>query len=793
MIAFLNSFYVPGLDYITIYPDHLSPYKFYYFKSRPRICTDKDGFPDIRLTMIQNSMDSEQSQLATLLLVTDLGLTTYEESMIRQYLDSRLTDESYLNQMEQFYPLAHKKLLEDKKTNPNAKRSVELGGISPRDGECRLELMEGLEDERFLKKATEKRTPTLNGTFNCAVSASFGDLGSQLMYECLTGGFRVKDGLKYPVMAIVDYHLKNDFFVPALDAEVHVDSSAVFEKTREYVEMVVKKKVDLPGNIIPRIMQEKLFLTKKEIVDVLKTKTIKDAGITISSTDYSDISGVKSDELDNKVLESLMGIITDSLLPNIFKLDPAPEGDGKEATYTLNDTPKDIKQTINFTLRKNATVQLDLPANASLFATVPSTDKDSLITYVDISHTEFMKQSVPVTCMANLDADQIESINVWLQYDHVDKRFPSLKENDPKTFRFTTGNETYIFDFMMAKDDSKKFIRDFVYKTQINYPGRASGAWSKPVRVHEDFLRISYEDLGYINVVCKAGDIDWREVETVFVDLEYPSAKGEKDVTKRLAFTQENAFQPQSWSCFKYGYPDKEYTYTVRFVDKDGGEYPKNPQPKTCTDEELVINDLYAGQSMKAVFRVNFNPDVVEKVLLNIYYEDKAKGISKNPWHEFSDDDRSWEWSMRIQEGASEKIRYTYRTFYRDGTLSGVEEFTAKGRLPEIDIYDVRKPSSLSLSLTVSARPLRNWEQWDFAQVFIRYSDPARGIDKPFPVIELDAGDYSKTIEEDCPPDAPRTFLCRALIYTNIPGKAPIEIPEAPYSGAFTLTVPENA
>ena len=246
-----NTFFVPGYDYITIYPDALSPYRFYYFKSHPRLGSTKDPannveLPNLRFTVYRNPLDATQTQSGTLLITTDLGLTTKEEIDIRKGILYHVLSSDYLADMKRYYPEAYERIRSDVQVDVNAvltashytnavkQKSITLSTLQPTDGNVELELVQPRDSEgdtgekHFMLYQTPKHKPNLNGNFSTSFSASFADLATEAMLNCLKKGYTITNGKQIPLTAIVRYDLTIPFLVPALEADVSVDLKQVY-------------------------------------------------------------------------------------------------------------------------------------------------------------------------------------------------------------------------------------------------------------------------------------------------------------------------------------------------------------------------------------------------------------------------------------------------------------------------------------------------------------------------------------------------------------------------------------
>lgn len=829
MLSLLNSFEVPGLSHITIFPDNLSPFKFYYYRNQPKVSVDsKSGLPNIHYQMVQySSKDGDiDTQFGYLNMTVDLGLTKEEDAQVRAYLEKKLSDPDYKSTMKLFYPRAHEKLESDG-ISPSF---LELGGLGVvKDAKVTLGLYEGFGKEMQRSASTEV-IPAHSGNYAAPLYASFGKAGSELMLRCLRASTEIGGHeSSVPTSATVNYTMKAPFYVPAIEATITVKARDFYKYVKDSIED--EKTLDgmyfgyldtdggVKGNFENGVIVfGEVLLSEKEIKNKVRSFHKKKGGIQIDIADYSALSVSSKDEVSEKIINSMIDIVTNSIVPSLFEITPVPtptpstdtsssSSSGKDAEkseeekkaddyvakmvhYKLKDTVKQTEITdITFTFTKSSMVYQDVPAGCTIAAIVPEKYKDNLITYVDLQNTEFVESRVNVSADLDFAAYHISSLELEMIYDKKDVRFTETSRPIHEEYVFKTGEESFTFKFFLAKDKSGDYMADYRYRTKVNYVGKGpigdNDGWSDWKEVQTHNLLIGFADMGFINVECRAGDIDWDLLKSFTVDINYPAVQGKPDTATKLIF--KSGDEKKSWSCFKYGKDSNEYTYEVQYVDLDGNTY--NAPMRTTALKEITIDDLYEGQPLEANFLVDYSPDYVNKVMVEVAYDDDKLKVHKKFQQWIEDGGGSWRWSMNLRKGGVEEFRYRYYVSYKDGSGTKYTDWVGPvGRKDDIEPFSVSAPNVVSANIMVQATPLRNWADWDFANVFVRYVDKENGINFDADVIILDPGHLTERVTVNCPPETAKPFLCSAEIYTK-DGKL-YTIEEKEYTRAFTLTKP---
>ena len=721
--------------------------------------------------------------------------------------------------MQAFYPEAYG-VLEKKEINESV---IEVNGMGViRDGKVTFELLEGFGKD-IKRSSSVEVAPSSAGNYSASVYSSFGKAGSELILRSLRAGVDTGNDQKtVATSAILRYEMTATFHVPAIEASVTVDTLQFYQ----YVKDILADGEALDGRYNGNLnlkdgvndnfkngvrVRGDILLTEDDINDVVSKAYLSHKGIDIHISDYSALSGTTENSIKNEILTSLIKVITGTIIPALFTPSPVPESssatpssdNGAPETeeekekrryvaqlvhYKLYESETDINtETISFNFNQDSKIPLPLSANTTLLATVPKEYSDKIVTLIDLRTTEFIEKRVNITSDLNFNTDQIRSLEVEIKYDEPDVRFPS-KRIDHDEFPFRTGQETYTFDYFLSKNGQGEFVEDYKYRTRISYVGRGyidqNEGWSQWFKSQSGSLMVNFENSGFINVKCRMGDIDWSLIKMVTVEFNYPHVQGKTDTSGRLTFKEGE--EEKNWSCYKYGMESNEYTYLVRYTNLDGSSYEAPMQTKTA--KEINIDDLYEGAPLEADFLASYSPSLVSRIRAEVLYEDKALNISKKFTHWL--DDREWHWSMNLRAGAVETFRYRYHVEYADGSFKDTDWSEPCGRNADIPVFSVTEPTSNTAKLQVNAMSLRNWENWDFAEVFVTYDDPENHLHEEFDTIFLTREHINETVEITCPAGSAKPFLCSANIYT-LDGKV-IPVPEQEMTRSFTLRKPEE-
>jgi hypothetical protein len=757
MLMLFPTVKVPGLDDIEIFRDHEKADTFYALRGRPRIAVDDEGNPQLSFYFFSRNADIAyasspnkdlvESQLGQLLFTTDLSISEEEHKAITDYLAS------IVEQPNHMFVRLYSRLV--KNLNPvvvsRANRPIiKLGTPNTwKEGTAKLELLEGL-GETFKKQSSAEVNPSLVGSNSAAFYATFGIEGAQIYYDALTKGFKGDDPDSpdlTPLQAIVRYDLKGFAFVPGIEVTVTANSTQIFNEMQSYEQDYRKEKrgsYKVVSGFGYRKTTDSRSVTasKEEIARMIQTM-IDSKVINIEITDFGDVASNSDEikEIETSLRTTLMDTIMNTIIPNFFttafigeekKEEGEAGGDGQpkpnpdmgisEADktrptvdthyYFRNDVDKTKINSLYFHFKKNGTVEFRRHPNGTLTTQLTEEQRKRLVRHIDISSPEIQILEVQMSVNADFKLDNIHSIIVNISYSQKDHKSGIVRENS-KSFMYKTGEEVFTFRVTMARNEKGELIDFYNVEAKISYVGTAISPPPIELKsISDRALVVSYDKLGFITVDCIAGDIDWDLIKEATVTLRYPDAPEQPDTTKEIRLTK--ASPVGNWRCYMYGKKSKNYLFKVHYLYHDGRE--ADSKEKSDSRGNLLIDDLLTGR-VKASFDVILDPVTVKSAKVEVLYEEPTLGLKDEFSHWFTNSE-TWDWSMRLREGATDAFKYRYFVQYKDDVVFTSEWQDCKSEQDILPIHLRRFPKSYFIDGTTL-----DWSKWQVVFVTITYAE----------------------------------------------------------------------
>ncbi|WP_452603102.1 hypothetical protein [Pontimicrobium sp. MEBiC06410] len=828
MLSLLDKIGVPGLPDVEIFRDHQKNNVFYALRSTPVIARDQDGKPALSYSFFSRNADIAyassankelvETQLGQLLVTVDLSLSKEEHKIATTYLKKILNQKNH-----KFVARYHKRF---KRPVPSRIEPILTYPGTWKEGAVKLEILEGLGDT-FKKSSSAEVKPSLTASNSAALYATFGVEGSQIMFDALSKGFKSKKGKteKTPLQAIVRYELKGYAHIPNLEVKVRGRSTQIYDfiqKQRNTYKKEVQQGKRTRTKKFFGVTYSKKTSTYDHKVDVDKTEVnslveqmIDKKVISIDITDYGgmDSSSAEKKEVEENLRNSLMELIFGTIVKSFFEtafIGDKKESEGEEGEdsgastiqpnsnlklsardkrvknqdhyyYFRNDVKKTQIQDIYFHFKKNGVVDFLRYPNGSLSVQLTDSERKAAVRYIDVSSPEVQMLEVQVKVNADFVQDNIDSIIVNVSYKQKDHKSGIVRQNT-KSFLFETGEEVFTFRASMARNSKGELMDFYKAEAKISYKGTADAP--PPIvlnNISDRVLNISYDRLGFITTQVSAGDIDWTAIKEAVVELEYKAEPNKPDSKKQIRLKQDNPVD--TWKCFMYGHDDKTYRYKVKYFYTDGTE--SETEYKNDTRESLIIDDNLIGRA-KASFDVLMDTESVKTAKIEVIYNDETSKIKEefSKWFEGSE---TWDWSMRLREGATTEFKYRYFVQYTDGLVFESELKTANSGedIPPIDIKRYKQ------SLTVDAG-LLDWTKWRMVYATIKYEDKANKYQKQ-ETIRLDESNFMKSFEIFSFHPGANQYTCE-LKYAGSDGKVIDAKPKTTKGGILILEAPqENA
>lgn len=768
MMCLLNSFRVPGIDNILIYPDDVDPYRFYYFNTTPRLAVDSNTKlpmlsymliarnPDYVIAKDQVDFKSAELQRGALTMTTDLGLSDQEEKTIRDYLrDVKLEDTDYLRILKFILPKVYAAL--EERRAKSMEKKIKLGPVDATEGSCSFELLGNAGDDSFLKYASQNVKPTLGGDFKASFVSTFGREGSQLVWQALhpevegSGNKRVTG----TTHAVVRYAMTGHASVPALNIKVTATASDTYDYFKK-----------LGNEDTSATADGKAVMTEAAVEDIVHSEEFLSKVVHVEIEDKDGLLPPELQRQNADLVSSLIGTTTDQIMSALFEEVPAlsvradQEVDADESSpyYSLaNRNEEDLKKIKDFTVEvnKNTVIPINLYSQGGILYSMTKSQVDKLVQICNLTQAAITTRAIPVNCYARFEEDEIEAIHVNVRFEPEPPYDIYATESNPP-FIFKGNNDQYMFYVSYpASAHGSPGIDTLKYMTTIAYRGKKalSSRWTT-VDVGE--IVISYAALGYLDIKCQAFDIDWRLIEKALVDIRYLGAENEPDAKTTLCLTAEE--RSINWSCYKHGCESNEYAYSVRFIYKDGRPDDVIPE-RRGTSSSLIIDDMLEG-SVSATFVVGFDTDTVKDVMLNIYHG----GMTYT--YTFAQPE-AYLWSCRLRQGDSKEFTYQYVIRYvENGELETLPMSGPISDPSQVEPLTINKKER-TLLLMSGAFPWANWAQ---VAVQVEYGDDFSDIiplspETPQVQVKVKARDTSLK------------FRCTAFLvdHNNVPYQLPTE------------------
>lgn len=761
MIMLFPTLKVPGRDDIEIFRDHEKSDTFYALRGRPRIAQDDKGNPQLTFNFFSRNADIAyassankelvESQLGQLLFTTDLSISEEEHKDIVEYL------ETIVDKPNHTFVRLYNKLGGGRggirAAGRDAKPVIKLGTPNTwKEGTAKLELLEGLGDT-FKKQSSAAVFPSLVGSNSASFYATFGIEGAQIYFDALTKGYR-GEGDKAedltPLQAIVRYELKGFAYVPNIEVRVTANSSQMYTQMQTFQEDYRKEKRGtykvVSGIGYRKTTDSRSVTASKTDIGSLIERMIDAKVINIEITDFGGVAANSEEikEIETSMRTMLMETIMNTIIPNFFQTafigDEKKEGEAEggngqpqpnpdtgvnplERTrptvdthyYFRNDIDKTKVNSLNFTFKKNGTVEFRRYPNGTLITQLTEAQRKQLVRHIDISSPEVQILEVQVGVNADFAADRIHSIIVNISYSQRDFKTKMMRENS-KSFTYRKGDEVNTFRVTMARNEKGELVDFYKVEAKISYIGTADSP--PPIvlnNISDRALVISYDKLGFITVDCIAGNIDWTLIKEAIVNLKYADEPNQPDTKKEIRLTKE---QPMgNWRCYMYGHKSKHYLYKVKYVFQDGQE--AESVEKSDTKGTLMIDDLLTSRA-KASFDVIMDENTVKTAKVEILYEDAAQRVKEEFSHWFNGTE-TWDWSMRLREGAKDSFKYRYFVQYKDDMVytSPWTESRTDEDIPPIQLRRHKK------ELTIDGGMI-DWTKWQVVFVTVSYSEPEK-------------------------------------------------------------------
>lgn len=423
-------------------------------------------------------------------------------------------------------------------------------------------------------------------------------------------------------------------------------------------------------------------------------------------------------EADRKLKEKIRSMMERALQDAVLrKMVPDIEAIPKDARGMPEDI-EHLKRSFETTraasfemqYRENSAIEWNIVPQGTLpnITTLISKDGKPVLwadhaTDVDLNDPFFQTLHVKVSVNADFAALPIHSIEVKLEYHHG-------RQHKVEEYSFTSPDGTAGFETFIEGDD-----REYTYSYQVNYVGSSRTFNSAPVKTNDTVLTVNVDDIGLLDAVVQAGDIDWTKVTSAQVWVRYQDT-GVENFEEQFALTsaapthrvQHVLFQPRR----------KPLSYHVEYFLADGRRI-KMPEEST-ERSPILINDPLGRTRKFEVRGVGDFAARIAQIFLDLVYEDAANDYTFEQTVVLSAGSEAASQPYPVLGEGDGVVRYSGSIRYKDGTVREIPLTTADGTIIVGDV------ASHKLDVTVVA-DLIDWTRVRLVQVALRHGPQPGG------------------------------------------------------------------
>jgi hypothetical protein len=331
---------------------------------------------------------------------------------------------------------------------------------------------------------------------------------------------------------------------------------------------------------------------------------------------------------------------------------------------------------------------------------------------IDLDDPFFKTLRVNAFVNADFTNLPIHSVEVKLIYD--ERPMANLVEGEPDGEVVLNSADDVGKFASFVEDNNWKYK----YSYQVNYRGESRQYQSPEVETNEGTLTIGVDDVGLLNVLVSAGDLNWTEIDRAAVTLTYSDDGLIQPIEEQFQLTaaaperkiQRVLFQPMR----------KNYKYRVKYFMKGGKEY-QGPELESRS-QRLPINDVFDARKTVSVRGVGDFTNRIQTIFVDLEYNDATNGYTQTRSQALSAASPFFEWTFPVINEAAGKVTYKATVAYKDGTSDNVPPTVATSNT-------ILLPPVVEAFLEVQViADLLDWNEVRLVRVSLNYDDPDHRI-----------------------------------------------------------------
>ncbi|WP_243074476.1 hypothetical protein [Microbacterium sp. SS28] len=416
------------------------------------------------------------------------------------------------------------------------------------------------------------------------------------------------------------------------------------------------------------------------------------------------------DKVRSMMERALQDAVLRKMIPDIEAVPKDDRGMPEDIEHLKRSFETTKASSFEMTYRENSAIEWNIVPQGTLpnITTMTASDGNPVkwsehATEVDLNDPFFQTLHVKVGVNADFDALPIHSIEVKLEYDHG-------SQHKVEEYAFTSPDGIQEFKTFIDAGE-----REYSYSYQVNYVGSSKTFSAGPVKTDDTVLTVNVDDIGLLDALVQAGDIDWTKVASAQVWVRYQDTGVEK-FEEQFALTSEAPthrvqhvlFQPRR----------KPLSYEVEYFLTDGRRI-KMPEEST-ERSPILINDPLGRTRKFEVRGVGDFANRIAQIFLDLVYEDAANDYTVEQSVVLSAGSEAASQPYAVLGDGGGTVRYSGSIRYKDGTVKEITSTVADGTIMVGDVV------SQKLDVTVIA-DLIDWTRVRLVQVALRHGPQPGG------------------------------------------------------------------
>lgn len=637
---------------------------YYLLPEQPRFRIGEDGKPVFRFIKYRTPVDRPDGKKGGGFVIFDVEFVVPEDKLakVTEVLSSRLPP-----------------------PDPRAAEPphVELASIAYTKGTASVLLFQ--ESGALVEKILSPGKPSLYGNNVCSVTVELTDLGAPVAEAALQGQggvvqvrYDLACAVKLPDVKIDGHFHATQFYSFYQDIQTNWElwgDDSYRETLREQLYQSEALSLVIDGGPVgaanPDLLAELKSWAQKALEDAV-ARNMLTAATPVAADDRGlkgDAEDVTRDILNTKISDVVLRVREKA----VIEWSPAPQGTLPNIT-SLKD--KDGN-----------------PLVWSDYATMVSADDPF-----------FRELRVRATVNADFAALKLYSVDVALEYDSSDGLAKA-------------GGKVTAPDQVVALDAYLGAGAAYRYSYKVNYKGESRSLDVGPLETTAPFLTINVGDLGFLAVDVKPGDIDFTQVDSVFVAMSYEDGTDVPRLEDQFTLTKD-APAHRAFDRVIFAPVRQPYRYRATYRMQDG---------KELTTGELAgrAPTLYVNDPFSAVYTVNLRSwgnldDHVKEIIIELEYADEANDYRRTTTETLSKTHPFATWEFPVVRETGTRLSYSVLYTFHDGRPPvAVPRTDATDRTL---LFGLEPPDKLKLDVEVLA-DLVDFTQVKLAKVGLEYHD----------------------------------------------------------------------